>query len=327
MTLLVVFASLFRLCFALNFQETYSTGPIKLSAAASLSYSVDFKKAEISFGLKITDTTIFTSSSNPNSWLGLGISEGGMVGADIVTAEMTTDQKCNITDRYVPYAAFPRVGKRANVDPVFPLADDCQNDDSWTLKTCKLDRSTGEAILEVSRKLKAHDGQDVDIKPGSQVVIHAYGSSFEYHGATRRAATRIELYTAQQLITSPEKQNEIPSDASVQQRISPRSVSISNTTGTSIICSSHIVEHRLGSIVSFEPIIDNQVSGLVYEMALYLCKSGTFFNKYRTPRTCKAEQASPVNNLGSGCRGIAAICKLLVHFLFFCRGSKQYSNS
>lgn len=180
--------------------KNYTNGPIKLNSVAQLYFTADLAEQTLSLALRVNSSVLALNSSS--NWIGMGISEptsGSMLGADIVSAKFLPFRlnECTVTDRYVPFFAYPLLKTVPNSPAVFPRADDCQDDGSWVLVGCERDLMAGEIILEVSRPFAAHDTQDRDIVPGFNSFIFAYGGiDFRYHGSARGAAS-IAFYNEQ----------------------------------------------------------------------------------------------------------------------------------
>lgn len=102
-----------------------------LSSIAELSWDVNFTTSEISFGLKVSDSAL---NKTGDAWVGISIGEstsGGMLGADIFTAEFASGvlDNCTVKDRHVPFVPFPLT----TAPGPYPVEDSCQTDASWAI--------------------------------------------------------------------------------------------------------------------------------------------------------------------------------------------------
>lgn len=181
----------------LTLVQTYSAGPVILSAHATLHHAVDLGRNSVKLGLVFSDATALCGGA---AWVGIGIGEpssGSMLGADIVTAEFPAhafNNTCVLTDRYVPWDAYPA--------RPYPAPDPCGRTPSsdWTLVSCIRDPTLGVVVLEVVRPITVERGNDVydrSIVPYDNAFLYAYGDGgvMQYHGGMNRKSTRVTFYT------------------------------------------------------------------------------------------------------------------------------------
>ena len=98
-----------------NLTETAKTirrGPLNLAEDASLSYIIKPKADRAIFRLVVTNMSALNNTENERVWVAFGFGEpgsGSVLGADVVTAEFKVGDlmKCEVVDRYVPFAAYP----------------------------------------------------------------------------------------------------------------------------------------------------------------------------------------------------------------------------
>ncbi|KAI0561462.1 Copper type 2 ascorbate-dependent monooxygenase [Gracilaria domingensis] len=275
---------------ALKLSQDYEFGPISLSEDAELFYTVDLESSTASFAVVVNDTEIVSNSSN---WIGFGISEptsGSMLGADVVTAEFSSGQtiECELTDRYVPFYAFPLIKSIADAPSAFPLPDDCQNDDSWTLISCMRSTEDGQLILEVSRSLDAHDAQDREIPPGPNSVIYAYGSAFAYHGS-RRSSTRVILYEEDGTPDAGMDEKPLPEDVDGSIDVTATGWTVPSDKVTTYACTSKVIRLSPGEqrmIVAAEPILNATDDAMVHHLTFWLCRSEEYAELTRSTVEC-----------------------------------------
>eukprot|EP00737_Agarophyton_chilense_P000431 gb/GEZJ01000482.1/.p1 GENE.gb/GEZJ01000482.1/~~gb/GEZJ01000482.1/.p1 ORF type:complete len:829 (-),score=96.89 gb/GEZJ01000482.1/:2346-4832(-) len=275
---------------ALALSRKYDFGPIPLSDEANLFYNIETESSTAAFALVVNDSLIGTNSSN---WIGIGISEptsGSMLGADIVTAEFSPGQttECEMTDRYVPFYAFPLIDSISDAPSAFPLPDDCQNDGSWTLVSCQRIAGKGQMIFEVERSLDAHDDQDRHIPPGPNSVIYAYGSAFAYHGS-RRSSTRIILYEEDGTLDAGMDEKPLPDDVDGSIDVIATGYMVPNDKATTYACTSNVIRMEPGEkrmIVAAEPILNATVSAMVHHLTFWLCRGEEYARLTRNTVEC-----------------------------------------
>jgi len=245
----------------------------------------------VRFGLVITDGAVVSDTASA-LWIGLGIGEptsGSMLGADIVTAEMTGDGECRLTNRHVPSVAYP-IGSSVGGDAIFPVPDDtCDGaDDAWTLVSCTVDGAAGTITLEVDRPLAAvNPAQDRPVVAGRNILMYAYGNGFGYHGS-RRYSTFVDLMgTGRTAVAAGllSESGRLPSDATSSQtlRVPPYAVSPNRTD---YACSSFEVDLGAGAagrqIVAAEALIDTATAGgkLVHHFVLLSCERDELWTSF-----------------------------------------------
>lgn len=295
----------------------YAHGPVPFDSTASLFYTLNLSNASISFALVVTDPAVISSDSGPFSrnWLGLGVSEpisGSMLGADIATVDFLPDGSCKLTDRHVPFFAFPLNEPGGSTGSIFPLEDDCQNDGSWTLISCE--KAGGSILIELQRGLAAHDTQDRAIvkAEGRNAMIYAYGSFFGYHGS-RRGAMDVDLFKTKGSVTK----DELPSDVDGSVEILATNYTVPATKETIYACQSLRVdltgvEKRM--IVAAEPILHSTVI-MVHHITLYLCSSEDYARKTRETIECTTSN----NGIDGTVASPQSRCST---FVFGCKNSK-----
>lgn len=295
----------------------YAHGPIPVTSTASIYHEANPEQNSIRLALVITDSSAVDTTEN---WLGLGIGEptsGSMPGSDIVTAQFVrgASDKCEIVDRYVPFAAYP-LGEGNSTSPaVYPNADDCPTPD-WTLVSCRRDATAGVMVLEVSRSLSVIDGkQDRAITPGPNAVLHAYGSSFSYHGANRHSSV-ISFYEDPELPPVDQSIAEfLESDNDVDGHVDIRSTDfiVPTAEATTYACTS--VKLPLGDddrrmIVAAEPLIENPKTSMVHHITLYLCRNERYAEETKDTVVCGGRPPyGPLGNRRARCSTLIYGCK------------------
>lgn len=216
------------------------------------------------FGIELTEAELIR---NGRTWVGFGISDptsGSMLGADVVTAELSGDDDgpemtCTITDRYVPFVAYPLL----NSPLPFPVSDDCNVSD-WKKVNCRRDSLQGVIRFEVERLMTVDNDQDRNVTNGLNRIIYAYGSSLSYHGSSRGAKAimmRAEKTPdplppgdADGVITIKTNKFNVPSDSTVY-------------ACTGLVLTDTDERH----IVAIEPEIDPASAAHVHHFLLYIC--------------------------------------------------------
>lgn len=304
----------FSLLHALSPTRSYEHGPVPFDNIASLYYNLSRSDSTISFALVIKDPKIVSNStsSKPN-WLGLGVSEptsGSMLGADIVTAIFGSDDSCTFTDRHVPFVPFP-LGEPGPGGTAFPNADDCQDDGSWTYIGCK--REGDSMLLEVERKLDAHDDQDRSIreKDGPGAMIYAYGNDFGYHQG-RRGDLQVDLFKETK---GSEAELELPDDVDGSFDIFATNYTVPATRDTVYACTSKLVD--LGdsdkrTIVAAEALIQADVD-MVHHLVLYMCSGKNYADEIKNTVECTTSDngiPGPAGSSEANCSTLVYGCKL-----------------
>ena len=95
-----------------NKPKTLHRGPITLAEDAKLTYTITPHSDSALFQLQVTNSKLLNSTKNERVWIAFGFGEpgsGSFLGADIATVEFYVGDvnKCDIVDRYVPFAAYP----------------------------------------------------------------------------------------------------------------------------------------------------------------------------------------------------------------------------
>lgn len=271
-SILAIFFALLLTGAASQFVTEYKNGPITLDSIATFSFTVDEDARTASFGL------IVTTEVTEETWVGIGISEptsGSMLGADIATVqfENDSDDECELTDRHVPFAAFPLLQSAGGAPPVFPDRDECQG--GWDLVSCTRDAENGIITLEVTRSLDAEDPQDREIVPGVNNVIYAFGSSFMYHSGNR-ASVRVSLFGSDQAGTIDPP---LPSDVTSNMTFTATNYSVSEQKATVYACTSTKIPLEEGEtkmIVAIDPLINATKEEHVHHLTLFLCRSAEY---------------------------------------------------
>lgn len=297
--------------YGLDLTYTYRKGPLSLTSSATLFYEVDIKDGTARFALVVNDSLVLDDGA---AWIGIGIGEpasGSMIGADIVTAhfEAGAMKSCSITDRYVPFVAYPW----DETPTIFPLPDDCPEPD-WALLSCQRN-GEGSIIFEVSRPLSVKDNkQDRAILPGDSNVLHAYGGQFGYHGPNRHSAT-IRLYNEEcdeNDYNIANDQDSLPSDIDGYFDLRAKSYQIParRTTYACTTSRIHLPPGRKRMIVGGEPLLDNGTASLVHHFTVYLCAGEKYYKQTKQTSICEGTPISgPAGNPNASCNTLLAICK------------------
>lgn len=154
-------------CYANLHMQAYPSCQ-EVSATVALHWAV--ADGEITFGI---------DADGEWSWFGLGISEGGMMGADIWVAANEGDSWV-ARDYFAERFTMPAADKQQDV----------------MLKS--VTRHAGATLIEMRRPLVTCDAQDRAVADdAAQVVIWAYGmGAFSYHGGENRGEATLLLAPA-----------------------------------------------------------------------------------------------------------------------------------
>lgn len=295
MKLIKVFYALLLLGSVTALSRKYARGPISLNNDADLHYTVNADNKTISFALVVTNDNL--NKLDGGAWAGIGISEetsGSMLGADIASVQFTGDAAtdCKLTDRHVPFSAYPLMESVGNAGGVFPDPDFCQDDGSWTLVACKRDVDKKTITLEVTRPLHAHDEQDRAVNAGAQQIIYAYGSgSFKYHG-TFRGGSQVELFNEDLSLPDGEILP-LPEDVVRNQTIRT-DYAVPSDRVTTYTCTAFEIDMPAGSnvtLVAADPVLGTK-SGpdVAHHLLVYACPKGKLFNELlKGPQPCGEE--------------------------------------
>jgi len=286
-----------------------------LDETATLSWTLT--ATDVRFGLVVTDAAVVNGSA---VWVGLGVGEptsGSMLGADIVTAEMTGDGACTLTNRHVPSVAIP-LDSAVGGDAIFPVPDEACAAPAWTLAACAVDAAAGTVTLEVDRPLAAANAaQDRPIVAGRNVLMYAYGDGFGYHGG-RRHGTEIDLTSTGRVAVSAGSLAEsglLPADVSATQRLSVPAYPVSPNR-TDYGCSSFEIELGPGAagrqIVAAEPVIDLTTAAgkLVHHFIVLSCERDEVWTAFVGGGDCLTTQPRCRDVVygyvgrGGGCSGV-----------------------
>jgi len=253
----------------------------------------------IQLALVVTAPSVVATNASA-LWVGFGIGDpqsGGMVGADIVTAEYGTTAaggaNCTIVDRHVPMVAYP-LASGVGGDAIFPVPDDCPAKQSWVLIACGVDPTTGMMTLEASRSLVApNPAQDRDIVAGRNILMYAYGDGFSYHGAARRSvevdltASGVSTVLAGDLVST----GGLPADADDSILLTMPNYTVS-TNRTDYGCVTFEVDPpapgTVQQVVAAEAVIDLATSGgrLVHHLVVLVCDQSPLFESFKTGKEC-----------------------------------------
>lgn len=275
----------------------YQRGPVSLSPEAQLSWDVDFAAEEISFALVVSNSALNTSG---DAWIGIGIGEdtsGGMIGADIFTAEFAPGvlDNCTVKDRHVPFAAYPLT----QAPGAYPEEDACQTDGSWTINSCVRDAEKGSIALDVTRPLKAVTAQDRAIAAGEQVLMYAHSAgSFSYH-RKKRGGSRVVLFNADKTFPSATAPA-LPADVAANFSILATNFTVS--PGTTYACTAAMIpvpQNQSWYMVAARPVLQAvQGSNMAHHFVVYLCQDRPFVRQFFETKKCDAFEN---DNPKSGC--------------------------
>lgn len=300
--------------------DVYGQGPVRIDDHAELWYGVDIDSRTAYLAVRVKDSEVVAETSK--TWISLGVSEptsGSMLGADVVTAEYIDDLTCTVTDRYVPFFAYPLGETTPDSPSAFPFPDDCQDDDSWIVEKCERDFEAGEMILEVSRSLDAHDTQDRDIVEGLNSIIYAYGNSFEYHGGNR-GGIKVVLYEKDMAsdggpITA---EPDLPDDVDGSFTVLATNYTVPSNMTTTYSCTSMKVdlgENSKRMIIAAEPVLNAPID-MVHHFTLYLCREEAYLELTKETTTCMSLNGinGPLANPAAGCSTFVFGCKFSTRF-------------
>eukprot|EP00168_Porphyra_purpurea_P009956 TRINITY_DN2444_c0_g1_i1.p1 TRINITY_DN2444_c0_g1~~TRINITY_DN2444_c0_g1_i1.p1 ORF type:complete len:756 (-),score=211.13 TRINITY_DN2444_c0_g1_i1:41-2308(-) len=278
-------------------KSTYNASTELDGSTATLHWTLS--ASTIQLALVVTAPSVVTPNASA-LWVGFGIGDpqsGGMVGADIVTAEYGTaaagGANCSIVDRHVPMVAYPLLSDVGG-DAVFPAPDDCPAIKSWSLVACGVDFTTGTMTLEASRSLAApNPTQDRDIVAGRNILMYAYGDGFAYHGAARRSvevdltAGGASAVLAGDLVST----GALPADADDSILLTMPNYAVS-TNRTDYACVTFEVEPpapgTVKQMIAAEAIIDLATSGgrLVHHLGVVSCDKTPMFDSFKAGKEC-----------------------------------------
>lgn len=296
--------------------SSYIHGPISLSPTVRLYFTVNDANASISLGIQILDPEL--PSSGP-VWAGFGISEptsGGMSGSDLATLTFSSTSRtsCTLTDRFVPFAAYPKfltVGKARNI---LLRPDYCQEDGSWRLLSCA--RKPDQLAFHLERPLAAHDDQDRPIVAGENAVIVVYGSSdTQYNGEEKEVSERVVFFRDEGSNVGLLPLSSLPDDVDGNMSITVTGMMVSDKhleKGTTV-CTSKLVpmgENEQKMIVAFEPILGRGTYQSVVRMMVYACEKNSTKMAYTQECAVGKGGGSPLGSVHNGCSTVVAVCKL-----------------
>jgi len=208
-------------------------------------------------GLAADNYITFTIRAETTGWVGLGFSpNGGMAGADIAVAWVTSDGDAFLEDMHATANGLP------------------STDGSNDLELISSSEADGITTISFKRKIvTCDDGEDNDIKSSTTRLIFAYGSSDpannalssgDYHNSNRGAKS---IY----LLDPKTSASALPDDALTWDLLT-NSYEIPNTD-TTYYCSffDPPVLDDIHHIVSVDPIITPGNEGLVHHILVYAC--------------------------------------------------------
>jgi len=273
------------LAFATVGIAAYPRGPVSLSPKAVLSWDVDFAIDEISFALVVTDTELNEST---DAWVGIGVGEstsGGMLGADIFTAEFASGvlDNCTVKDRHVPFVPYPLT----QAPGAFPVEDSCQTDGSWTINSCVRNLQNGTITLDVKRPLMAVSPQDRNVSAGDQVMMYAYGgSTFMYH-ENKRGGARVVLFNADETFPA-EAAPTLPDDVAANFSVIATNYSV--PPGTMYACTAALIPVPAGQkwyMVAARPVLKAAKGrNMAHHFVAYLCPDRNTTRQFFETRDC-----------------------------------------
>jgi hypothetical protein len=275
--LALLMAILSSTCGALR---TYKNTAPLVPNTAQLSWTITADTAKLA--LVITDNSTVKSSASA-LWLGIGIGDphaGGMIGADIVTAEFgptTSPTNCSLVDRHVPSVSYPLDSAKGG-DAVFPAPDTC-GQSSWTLVGCVVDTVKGTITLEVDRPLvPGNAAEDREIRKGKNIMMAAWGDGFTYHSSKRKSISVDLEKNGPQAVggQSMKEAGLIPKDATGSQLLSIRGYQIP-ASDTTYACAGFYIDvpakEAPRQIIAAEPVIDlsTPAGKMVHHFVLSSC--------------------------------------------------------
>lgn len=275
---------------------------------ARVQFTVNREAKTIALALEMRSEALAERSSN-TAWVGLGIGEessGSMLGADIATVEFEAGvmDSCNLTDRHVPFTAYPLIEEPR----AFPVADSCQNDGSWTLVQCARDEN-GTVIFEVERGLDAHDDQDRPVGPGAQSLMYAFGSSFTYHGRSRMTK-RVVFYNEDrspvEVFDGASLLDQLPEDVTYNATVRATEYKVPSQEVTTYSCTSFELDtgpNGVRYLVAGEPVLETtQGRNLAHHFLIYACESIPYFETYKVTNSCLSN--GPLGNPDALCTSL-----------------------
>jgi len=226
------------------------------------------------------------------AWIGLGIGEpssGGMLGSDIFSAEFKYGDmdKCTVKNRHVPFVAHPVTESPG----AFPVEDDCQTDNFWTLVSCSRDTQKGTITLEVVRPITATSKQDRTVEHGEQPMLFAYGpTTFKYH-SKNRGTKRVVLFNEDGSY-AVEEMPALPEDVSSNATIIATGYKV--PFEASIACSTKLVPIPPGEkrfVVAADPIVTDLTR--IRKMYVYSCRNTDYSRAYLQTNSCSGVSHDP----------------------------------
>lgn len=199
-------------------------------------------------------------------WMGFGFGEkssGSMLGADVVTVHIDKQSKKPVvTDRYVPFDAFP-------MSP-YPQIDDSQD---WEMVSYSIGLFKWSAILK--RKLNTNDSQDrVLIENELMRIIWAWDTkseSVEYHAGNRHAGT-ININVNEIPRPTP------PKDATDQIHVRHDAYKIPTDDVTHYACKGFDLTDKDRHVVMIEPYIQPGNEKYVHHFLVHACENTYPYN-------------------------------------------------
>ena len=227
------------------------------------------------------DTTMSSSNTRGNGWVGFGLSEaGGMAGADMVLFTVSTQPQTTTTTKTTHLVdAYCE-------DYTTPIVDKCQD---WILHQSFLCDDGGDTpliIFEASRPLDTGDSQDIsvsydgDISFSATKVIFAYGNTAKvsYHSPNHVTKGVVRFFGEEDLIrhdsdksTSTAKQ--YPEEyKSMELTAGNISVPLNETTYAKFCFASTDFLEEMSSevhVIAMQYIYDERSRGFVHHLILY----------------------------------------------------------
>jgi hypothetical protein len=211
---------------------------------------------------------------------GVLLFSGGMLGADIVTAEfdgVSNSATCALADRHVKSVAYP-LNSSDGGDAVYPDEDTCGTSD-WTLVNCSVDVANGTMTLELDRSLAPGNRQeDREISKTRNVILTAWGDGFGYHAANRQTVTVDMTRNGREAVggQSLKESGLIPKDVTGSQALIMKGYAVPGND-TTYACAGFLVDvpadGKPRQIVAVEPIVDlkTDVAAMVHHFVLSSC--------------------------------------------------------
>lgn len=170
----IVFISILKTSGAVD-SNTYFVNNVTLLGSDQYSLYWNYTLTDITLKIVVKTT----------GWVGFGLSpNGGMPNSDLVIAYKNADGSTNFSNRYV--------GSSNGV----PIMDSTQN---WMM--LYFQQENGFTTVAFTRKIQiCNSVHSIDILPGTQSIIFAWGSSFSkndiaYHGGNR-SSTQLPLISS-----------------------------------------------------------------------------------------------------------------------------------